>query len=158
MILIADTSFEDKNSLETHQQTECARRFVEIPANVNDDSIAEGMATELYESGNESTSSDVKNDRTSERSGEKPKRMRQGDKKFECVYCRQKYAAETSLRKHIIDHGTSTVSLFFSFEKFGLFSCRTIHFHHELIQFFRSRWKPRAQMRFLSQIFQIHRR
>lgn len=89
-----------------HEQTECERRSVEICADANDDFMSEQSGFSA-----KTISSDAKNDANTNRSsksrlsGSKPKRVALGDKKFECIYCHQKYAMIKSLNRHIIDHG-----------------------------------------------------
>lgn len=144
---ITDASFEDEKSVETHKQSECTPRSVEISASANDD-----FMSEQSESSVETIVSDAKNERNRGRTyrnrnkGIKPKRLRRDEKKYECVYCRRKYAAETSLSRHIIDHGI-----------FSIFVLKPLPFHElfRKIDSIRSRWQPCAQVRLMSQIFQI---
>lgn len=92
--------------METHEQTECELRSVEICADANDDFMSEQC--EFSDKTNTSDAKNVPNTNRSSKSrlsGSKPKRVALADKKFECIYCPQKYAMIKSLNRHIIDHG-----------------------------------------------------
>lgn len=107
MIPITDASFEDMERLESHEQFECGRRSIETCANINEHFEADGQPT----SGDESIIGDVKHHKNggsackNKNRVRKPKKTAPGDKKFECIYCRQKYITKNSLSRHIIDHG-----------------------------------------------------
>lgn len=113
MTPITGASFADEERLKTHERFECGRRSVEICTNTNSDFEAEKKTTEQSESGDESISSDVKNDRNGGRiyknrdSVSKPKKKKtpSADKNYECIYCRQRYITKNSLSRHVIDHG-----------------------------------------------------